>query len=705
MSTPVPVAKPATAGTGKNAISQTKSAWVNVRSGPGTQYNDIGDLYDNTLVVYYAATRTSTNWAWVEFQGTKGWVSLDYVTFEDVAAIQNPNPTPYDGKVAIWHWKGQAVKERTIEELARNIKSRTPNVRSLFVKTSDATRWQGDFDSGELAITGTDAVDRWVKTLEQNGLEFHAWCVLHGLDTEAEANLINSVCQRPGVKSMILDIEPYAGYWQGGQSAVRQLMVKVRQLVGPAFHIGLSVDPRRQHYSTIFPAEWFPFVNSVHPQTYWRTFGESPDETIADMYSVWGKYGRTIIPVFQGDASVSEQEAAHTLATQKYGAPGLSWWRYGVISQWSAVNTPITLTTSPAEPDKQSDDNYTDEKIIIPGGTGFRTGTYTGKEEFGQFEGRWGWNVFYTSTEQRRSKVWAEWKSDLPVSGVYEIATFVPKRHATTNKARFKIHGIKGTTTEVVVDIDQGRHNNQWVPLGIFELVKGAPNAGKVFLNDVTGEAGKEIAFDAIRWRRIVTTPAPPTTSKPAGPDVINGVYVANGFDSPVGTAEQRSGTQLWPTGWADASPFAQLYFKGTPSEAYHTGADLNWGRGPYDDKGQPVYACASGVIVFAASLSVWGNVIIIRHDPLYSPDGEVIYSRYGHIQEMKVKAGDRVKKGDQIAEVGDAFGRFVPHLHFDLSPTTILERKPEDWPKTNLQYLLKNYVNPKDFIKSHRPK
>src|SRR5690606_29948682 len=105
-----------------------------------------------------------------------------------------------------------------------------------------------------------------------------------------------------------------------------------------------------------------------------------------------------------------------------------------------------------------------------------------------------------------------------------------------------KIHGIKGTATEVVIDINQGANRNTWVTLGIFDLVKEQQNAGKVFLNDVTGESGKEIAFDAIRFRRIVTLPSTGngstggtvgggTGTGTTRPSVVNGVPVADGYD------------------------------------------------------------------------------------------------------------------------------------------------------------------------------
>jgi len=720
MSSPVAVPKPSNAGSGQVAIANTAAAYVNIRTGPSTAYRDIGDLRSNTLVVYYVNSRTSDNWYWIEQNGVAGWVAGDFVSFQAAVGdtVDIDVPTPYDGKVAIWHWKGDSVPENTIEEFIANLKRRAPNVKQVWVKTSDGIFWQGRFDNSDMAINGPDDVARWVRVCEQNGLEFHAWCVPQGLDIENETRPIIETCQVEGVKSMILDVEPYDGFWQGGAEPVRPFMLLIRRAIGNRFHIGMSMDPRPWHKDSIFPDEWFPFVNSIHPQCYWATFRNTPDETLTQMVETWAGYGRPIIPALHGSAAVVDQQAAHTIATQRYGFQGVSWWRYGVISQWDAVNTPITLSSSPSDPNTEPTDNFTDEVIVVPGGDGFRSGSYTGNNEFFQFNGTWNWPVYYKATESSVSSVWAEWKTELPASGRYEISTFVPARHATTRKARFKVHGIKGTTTEAVIDINQFQNRNRWVALGIFDLVKEQENAGKVFLNDVTGEAGLSIAFDAVRFRRIVTA-TPPTVDPPSDPDtptnptlpdpgadrpsIVNGVYVSDGYDSPIGTEAQRVGERVWPSGWGDASPFGRLYFVGTPSEAYHTGADLNWGS-PYEDKGLPVYSTANGVVTFAGTLRVWGYVIVIRHDPLYVPGGEVLYSRYGHVQNLRVSVGQRVTRGEQIAEIGDAFGRFIPHLHFDLSPTTVLDTRPSDWPGTNQSALLKNYINPQTFIIRNRP-
>jgi len=703
------VPKPDDAGRGVVAVANTRSALSNIRRGPGVNYQDIGDLLDNALVVYYPDTKTASNWVWVEKGGLKGWVYAGYVEFiHAIGAAPSPHkPTPYDGKVAIWHWKGSAVQQNTISELLDDIKVKAPNVSQVWVKITNGRNWMSEYDSSDMAISGASSVDQWVSACQAASLEFHAWCVPKGLNVTEEAAIIIEACTRAGVQSLILDIEPYADYWRGGAEAVRPFMLELRRGLGTRFHIGMSVDPRPQHYHTVFPGEWSPFVDSIHPQTYWNTFRTTPEDALSSVWTVWGGFNKPIIPVLQGSAPASEQTEAHTLSTQVHGAKGLSWWRYGVISQWTGVDKPIELTSSPAEERPETLQNFADEVVILPTKSGFRSGTYTGKPEFSARQNTWGWDYLYVPTEERTSKVWAEWRDDLPQSGLYEIAVFIPNRNATTTRARYKVHGIVGTTAEVVLDINQHRSRNAWVALGIFDLDKNMENAGRVFLNDVTGESDKDIAFDAVRFRRIVTTPtgyspAPDTTSGPR-PTEIDGVKVADGYDSPVGTSEQRRGERVWPKGWLDATPFGKLYFIGTPSEAYHTGADLNFGR-PYEDKGMACYACASGVVTFAARLGKWGNLVVIRHDPLYEPAGQVIYSRYAHVQNMRVSVGDRVARGQRICEISDAFGRYVPHLHFDLSATTILETRPGNWPKLNYDLLVKNYIDPRDWISRHRP-
>jgi murein DD-endopeptidase MepM/ murein hydrolase activator NlpD len=697
------VPKPASAGSARTAIAITQGGFINIRNGPSTRYRDVGDLLRNTIVAYYPASRTGDGWVWVEQFGRSGWVSLNVVSFEDIDS-QPPTtrtPTPYDGRIGLWHWRGDSIAENTIDELAQNIKRYAPLVKAIMVKTSDWTpttgaQWMGFWDSKRnLAIDGPASIDRWVSTLARYGLEFHAWCVPRGGDPIAESSLIVQACLRPGVRSMILDVEPYDGYWIGGQAGVRPFMTRVRRAIPGAFHVGMTVDPRSQHYESIYPLEWFPFVNSIHPQTYWEIFRDTPEEALAESYGVWGNYGRPIIPLLQGDADVRQMQEAHVLATQRHKATGVSWWRIGVMgaAELQAINQPISISTPPTQPPPSN--GYDAEIVINPQNSSFSIFSYTGQQEFQSFAGTWGWTVYYKQTEAQRSRVAASWTPKLQRSGNYEISAFIPSRNASTRNARYKIHGVRGSRGELVVSVNQQQYRNGWATLGVFDIDANAINAGTVFLNDLTGESGFQIAFDAVRWRHVADGTLPPGTGS-------GGIPLADGFDSPVGTADERRSNKVWPGDWLDASPFGQLYFIGTPAEAYHTGADLN--RPADRDRLAPVYACASGVVIFAASLPVWGNVIIIKHDPL-TPGGTVMYSRSAHVENMQVRVGDRVTRGQQISLVGNASGRFAYHLHFDLSPTTILETNPEHWPARKRDELFRHYIDPRVFIQNNRPR
>lgn len=607
--------------------------------------------------------------------------------------------TPYDGKVALWHWKGSSVLEKTIEEFARTIKQWAPHVKQVFVKTTDGTDWMGVYDTppNALAINGPESIERWVQVLESNGLEFHAWCVPKGKNVNAEADLIIETCNIPGVRSMILDVEPYRGFWEGGREAIRPFMMRVRRGVGGKYHLGMSMDPRSHHFSRIFPEEWRPYVNSLHPQCYWVSFERAADEVLDEAYEVWGDYGLPIFPALQGNAAVNEIEQARDYAINFHNAMGLSWWRFGVIGpvQFPAINRPIGDVPPPDDDEgPPSTGRYGIEIVITPNDPGFRSGTHDGQavdKVLKTFKGTWGWDVKYKDTRPDQSQVWGLWDPNLTESGWYEVATFIPARHATTTNARYKIHGVQNNPQELLVQVKQAEYSNLWVPLGIFQFDANNPKAAVTFLNDLAYESGREIAFDAMRFRQIIGR-------------IPTAQYLADGYDPPIGTRTEREANDVWPGHWFDATGYAMRYFRGTPQEAYHTGADLNLNRPYWDaDAHSPVYAAASGVVTFAERLTGWGKVIIVRHDPLVTT-GQVLRGRYAHVEQIRVKVGDRVQRGQQIATVGNAEGIFPYHLHFDLSPTNALETAPWDWPQLNLERLKRDYVDPQKFVAAHRP-
>ncbi|HVO68949.1 MAG TPA: peptidoglycan DD-metalloendopeptidase family protein [Aggregatilineaceae bacterium] len=605
--------------------------------------------------------------------------------------------TPYDGKIGIWQWKGDAIAEDSVEGIVHTIQNWASVITQVWVKTSDGKNWQGEFDTDRnLAIDSVASVDKWVRILEANGKEFHAWAVVKGEDVVAEADRVIEVCNRPGVRSMILDVEPYSGFWTAGPDPIRPLMTRIRRGVGGRFHIGMAVDPRAQHKAGIYPDEWRPFINSVHLQVYWNTFQRPMQAVIDEAYTTWGSYGLPLFPVMPGTAPRDEINDGRNYVVNNKRAAGISWWRLGVIGpvEFPAINHPIVPGGNGGTTPPPAQGRYGVEVIVNPDKPQYRDGAFGGADVnqlLKTFRGTWGWTVKYKGTVKTSSLVWARWDPQLVASGWYEVSSFVPARHATTNRARFKLHGVLGTTTELEVPVRQSAFQNVWVPLGVYQFDANDAQAGVVFLNDLTGEDNLEIAFDAIRWRQIVGV-------------VPTEKYLADGYDSPVGTASERRGDKVWPGNWFDATGFDRLYRVGTSEQAYHTGADLNMNEPYWDaDAHSPVYAAASGVVTFADRLPGWGNVIVIRHDPLIS-NGQALYGRYAHVESLIAKVGDRVVRGEQICKVGNAEGLFPYHLHFDLSPTTILATQPWNWPKMDRASLRANYIDPLDFVLNHRP-
>ena len=75
---------------------------------------------------------------------------------------------------------------------------------------------------------------------------------------------------------------------------------------------------------------------------------------------------------------------------------------------------------------------------------------------------------------------------------------------------------------------------------------------------------------------------------------------------------------------------------------------------------GQPVHAAASGTVVYAGSgLIGYGQLIILKHNDTY-------LSAYGYNASLLVKEGQSIKKGQQIATMGEG-PEHKPRLHFEI--------------------------------------
>lgn len=75
---------------------------------------------------------------------------------------------------------------------------------------------------------------------------------------------------------------------------------------------------------------------------------------------------------------------------------------------------------------------------------------------------------------------------------------------------------------------------------------------------------------------------------------------------------------------------------------------------------GSVVAAVGSGIVEYSGPRSGYGKMIEINHGNGYS-------TRYGHNSKLLVRVGERVTRGQAIAEVGASGRATGPHLHFEV--------------------------------------
>ncbi len=86
-----------------------------------------------------------------------------------------------------------------------------------------------------------------------------------------------------------------------------------------------------------------------------------------------------------------------------------------------------------------------------------------------------------------------------------------------------------------------------------------------------------------------------------------------------------------------------------------HTGLDFS------ARTGTPVYATGDGVVITAGnSGSGYGNEIEINH-------GYGYLTKYAHLNHIKARTGQKVKRGEMIGYVGNTGTSVSPHLHYEV--------------------------------------
>ena len=110
----------------------------------------------------------------------------------------------------------------------------------------------------------------------------------------------------------------------------------------------------------------------------------------------------------------------------------------------------------------------------------------------------------------------------------------------------------------------------------------------------------------------------------------------------------------IWPVhGWV-TSGFGFRTNPFTGLTQMHEGLDIA------NRIGTPVIAPSDGIVSDTGKDSAYGNFIVISH-------GFGINSRFLHLSKILVRPGQRVKRGDKVAEVGTTGKSTGPHLHYEV--------------------------------------
>jgi murein DD-endopeptidase MepM/ murein hydrolase activator NlpD len=88
-----------------------------------------------------------------------------------------------------------------------------------------------------------------------------------------------------------------------------------------------------------------------------------------------------------------------------------------------------------------------------------------------------------------------------------------------------------------------------------------------------------------------------------------------------------------------------------------HSGVDIAMPRGSV------VVATAPGSVILVKRSELeagYGNYIEIDH-------GHGFVTRYAHLEEIHVRSGQRVRKGNAVGTIGNSGGSIAPHLHYEI--------------------------------------
>lgn len=193
-------------------------------------------------------------------------------------------------------------------------------------------------------------------------------------------------------------------------------------------------------------------------------------------------------------------------------------------------------------------------------------------------------------------------------------------------------------------------HADKWtIPPGApVQVPNLGPASGKYLVTEISGSLFS-------KDRQVTLRKPEPALAEPDAPSGAE-----DGYDDTSGVGGASVGGEgkdgwMWPTSGRVSQEFG----------GDHYGIDI---AAPL---GTAIVAAKAGTVVFAGSASGYGKAVYVDH-------GSGVICRYGHMSIIRCTRGERVEKGERIADVGHEGNSSGDHLHFEYRPGDV-PRNPRE--------------------------
>ena len=120
------------------------------------------------------------------------------------------------------------------------------------------------------------------------------------------------------------------------------------------------------------------------------------------------------------------------------------------------------------------------------------------------------------------------------------------------------------------------------------------------------------------------------------------------------GLSDLTATPTLWPVIGHLTGTFGERMDPFSGEGAFHTGVDIS------STYGDAVRVAADGVVIEADTRAGYGRLVVVDH-------GYGLTTYYGHLSTFSVLAGEQLRRGDAIGNVGVSGRSTGPHVHYEV--------------------------------------